>query len=485
VSGAEVDELRERLAGLERALAERDALIAELRVQLASSQARVVELEARLGMDSSNSSKPPSSDSPFDKPAPKSLRGKSGRKPGGQPGHAGCTLRQVDDPDKVITHEPGRCCSCGAGLSGRPVTSVTARQCFDIPPVRIVVTEHRMVERECSCGVRTRAGAPAGVVAPVQYGPRVGAIIVYLYAGQMLSKARTAEAVAELFDTPVSAGTVAAITARAAGALDGFCELARTRLAGAEIAHFDEPGLRVHGKLRWVHSASTPNCSLITVHDKRGVAAMNDAGVLPEFTGVAVHDAWAPYDTYTAAEHALCNAHALRELQAVIDTTDTVEADTEDCWAARLSAALLEMKDLVDNALAADASLTVIDPAALTEARDRYRAAAKTGFDTTAGRETKLVAKHHALAKRLITRENDYLRFTTNPAVPFDNNAAEREIRMIKLRQKVSGCLRTTSGAEQFAAIRSYLGTARKHSLGFFDALTSLTEGHPWLPKTT
>lgn len=481
MSGAEVRELWERLAGLERALAERDALIAELRTELAASRVRVTELEARLGMDSHNSSKPPSTDSPFDKPAPRSLRGRSGRKPGGQPGHQGRTLRQVDDPDEVIVHEPAACRCCGANLAGQPITGVIRRQCFDIPPVKIVVTEHRMIERECGCGARTRADAPDDVPAPVFYGPRMAAIIVYLYAGQMLSKARTANAVAELFDTPVSAGTVAAIAERAAVALRGFGELVRARIAGSEVVHFDETGLRVQGKLRWVHSASTADYSLITCHDKRGVAAMDSAGVLPVFTGVAVHDAWAPYDTYTNAVHALCNAHALRELQAVTDT----HPDEPDHWSVQVAEALRAMKGLVETELATGAGLTGIDTAALEVQRKRYRAAAQSGRDRTVARQNKVMAKHHALAKRLVTREEDYLRFTTNPLVAFDNNAAEREIRMIKLRQKVSGCLRTTSGAEQFCAIRSYLATARKHGLGFFLALTDLAQGHPWLPSTT
>ncbi|MGH3096074.1 MAG: IS66 family transposase [Streptosporangiales bacterium] len=485
MSGAgEVEELRERLAALERVLSERDELIASLHAQLDASRARVAELEARLGMNSGNSSKPPASDSPFEKPAPKSLRGRSGRKPGGQPGHEGRTLRQVADPDEVIVHEPGACRCCGADLSGRPVSSVTRRQSFDIPPVKIIVTEHRMRERECACGARTRADAPYGVLAPVSYGPRVGAIVVYLYAGQMLSKDRTATAVAELFDTPVSAGTVATLARRAADGLHSFLDLVRERIAGAGVAHFDETGLRVAGKLRWVHSASTHDYSLITCHDKRGVAAMDDAGVLPGFTGVAVHDAWAPYDTYTDADHALCNAHALRELQAVTDS-HADDADPDQCWSAQLSEVLRAMKDLVDTAPESDLGLAGIDHAALDVARARYRAAARAGLDQTAARENKLTRKHHALAKRLIKREDDYLRFTSDPKVSFDNNAAEREIRMIKLRQKVSGCLRTTSGAEQFCAIRSYVATARKHDLSLFNALTSLAEGHPWLPSTT
>ncbi|MGH8959638.1 MAG: IS66 family transposase [Jatrophihabitantaceae bacterium] len=458
------------------ALLKRLAVLEGLVAQL---QAENAELRRRLGMNSANSSKPPSTDSPFEKPAPKSLRRHSGRKPGGQPGHPGTTLRQVADPEEVIVHEPHACRCCGVGLDGRPVTGITRRQLFDIPPVTVKVSEHRLVERECACGARTRADAPAGVDGPVQYGPRIAAIIVYLYVGQFLSKKRTAQALAELFGTPISHGTVAAITARAADGLTSFLELVCGRIAAAPVAHFDETGLRVDGKLRWVHSASTGKYSLIIVHDKRGTAAMDAAGVLPTFTGVAVHDAWAPYDTYRSARHALCNAHVLRELQAVKDQSPAGQW----CWAEQSADALCDMKNLVDTTLAATpTSLTDIDQAALADALHRYRSAVQIGASATTERATKVQAKHHALAKRLITREGDYLRFTIDPQVSFDNNAAEREIRMIKVRQKVSGCLRTITGAEQFCAIRSYLATASKHDIGFFHALTSLAEGHAWMP---
>jgi len=463
------------LAALEVALAQRDALIAQL-------QAENAELRRQLGMNSGNSSRPPSTDSPFEKPAPKSLRRRSGRKPGGQPGHPGTTLRQVEEPDEVIVHEPRACAGCGRALTEAPVTGLTRRQVFDIPPVTVKVSEHRLVERQCACGARTRADAPAGVDGPVQYGPRIAAIIVYLYVGQFLSKKRTAQALAELFGTPISHGTVAAMTARAAGGLDNFLELVRGRIAAAPVAHFDETGLRVDGKLRWVHSASTGKYSLIIVHDKRGTAAMDAAGVLPAFTGVAVHDAWAPYDTYRSARHALCNAHALRELQAVTDQSPAGQW----CWAEQTADALCEMKELVDTALAATGdSLTGIDQTALSDALYRYHSAIQIGATATAERATKVQAKHHALARRLIKRQDDYLRFTTDPQVSFDNNAAEREIRMIKVRQKVSGCLRTLTGADQFCAIRSYLATAAKHDIRFFHALTTLAEGHAWTPAVS
>jgi len=291
-----------------------------------------------------------------------------------------------------------------------------------------------------------------------------------------LSKARTATALAELFGTPVSAGTVSSMTARAAEGLDGFTELVRARIADAPVAHFDETGLRVAGKLRWVHSASTGKYSLITVHDRRGREAMNAAGVLENFTGVAVHDAWAPYDTYPQLSHALCNAHALRELAAVTELASQDEATAGRwCWATQVADALRELNILIHHTEAPDAVVVV-------EQVRRYRDGVVIGAHDTRARNSKQERKHHALARRLRDRRGDYLRFVTDDRVPFDNNAGEREIRMIKLRQKVSGCLRTLTGAEQFCAIRSYLATAMKHGINFFDALVTLAEGRPWMP---
>lgn len=222
------------------------------------------ELKRRLGMNSANSSRPPSSDG-LAKPVRNSLRGKTGWAPGGQAGHRGSTLAQVAIPDEVLRHEPVLCGGCGGGLAGAVEVGVSRRQVFDLPEIAVRVTEHQVVARRCGCGTVTRGAAPDAVDAPVQYGPRVAAIIVHLYLGQFLSKKRTAQALAELFGTPVSAGTVSAVTRRAAAGLDGFRELVRERIATAEVAHFDEAGLRVEGKLRWVHSASTGKYSLIWV----------------------------------------------------------------------------------------------------------------------------------------------------------------------------------------------------------------------------
>jgi transposase len=376
-----------------------------------------------------------------------------------------------------LRHEPGQCGGCGADLTDAPQVGVERRQVFDLPPMAVRVSEHQLVARRCGCGATTCADAPATVTAPVQYGPRITAIILYLYVGQFLSKKRTAQALAELFATPVSEGTVAAMTERAGDGLGEFLHQVKDRLAGTEVAGFDETGLRVAAKLHWVHCARTDKYTLITCHPKRGRAGIDDAGVLTGFTGVAVHDAWAPYDTYPGADHQLCCAHALRELQSVADTEPT---EHDRPWATQASDALVALQQLVAEAIAAGAD--ALDPDALAEQVRRYRSAAQIGITQTAARSDKPMKKHNALARRLLDRQDDYLRFTQDWRIPPDNNGSERDIRMIKLRQKVSGCLRTLTGAKQFCAIRSYLSTAAKHGERSFDTLVMLAEGRPWMP---
>jgi len=456
---------------------EQARVIAELRERVAALEAENAELKRRLGMDSTNSSKPPSSDSPFTKPAPKSLRRKSGRKPGGQPGHPGSTLALVDNPNERKRHEPGACMSCGASLADAPEVGMERRQVFDLPPITVRVTEHQLITRRCDCGITTCGTAPDGVLAPAQYGPRITAIILYLYVGQFLSKKLTAAALAELFGTPVSEGTVAAMTRRATDGLDGFLSQVKDCIADAEVAGFDETGLRVAGTLHWVHCARTGKYTLITCHPQRGTKGIDAAGVLGRFRGVAVHDAWAPYDTYADVNHQLCCAHALRELAGV---TDAAPSDADWCWAIQAGDALVAMQKLVVEGIVTGAD--TVDADALNWQIQLYRSAVQIGVTQTAARSNKTMRTHNALARRLLERQEDYLRFTIDWRIPADNNGSERDIRMIKLRQKVSGCLRTLAGAEQFCTIRSYLSTAAKHGRNFFDTLVMLAGGRPWLP---
>jgi transposase len=451
-----------------------------LRRQVTALAAEVADLRARAGKNSRNSSLPPSQDGPG-RPAPKSQRGKSGRKPGRPKGQPGATL-EFAEPGEVIVHEPGRCAGCGLDLAGAELAGMIRRQVTDVPPVRAAVTEHQMTARRCGCGTITAAPPPPGVTAPVQYGPRLTAIGAYLWHGQFLSRNRTCQAIGELFGVTVSPAAVTAMVTRVTAALGPALEAIRQAVTAAPVAHFDETGFRVAGKLAWVHSASAGRHALITVHPKRGREAMDAAGVLPSFAGIAVHDAWAPYDTYQDLEgHGLCCAHALRELQAVTDTAPAGQW----CWATQAADALRAMKRLADAALTADGPLDRTGPDQLAAARHRFRSAVLIGEKQTAARSGPLMAKHHALARRLRRRQDDYLRFTTDPRVPFDNNPAEREIRMTKLRIKVSGCMRSMTGAQAFCAIRSYLSTAAKHGIGTLDAITSAASGTAWIPATS
>ena len=451
------------------------ALVVELRAVNARLVERVAELERRLGANPRNSSRPPSSEG-YAKPPPRSQRRSSGRRPGGQPGDEGRTLRQVDEPDVLVVHAPAACSGCGGSLTAAAVVSVEARQVFDLPAARLVVAEHRLEHRRCAgCGTVTMAAAPGGVGAPTQYGPGVRAVGCYLVGAQHLPYARAAGVLADLLAAPVSTGSVATWVTTAAAGLDGFTAALRTGLAAAEVACFDETGLRVEGALAWVHSASTDILTLYTCHPRRGVEAMDAAGVLPTFAGVAVHDGWKPYRRYRAA-HGLCNAHHLRELAGIIDTDGPG-------WAQDMALLLVEIHRGV--ARAKDAGAHGLAPVLLATYSARYQAILHAGWaanpDPGRGRRRSPAAN---LLHRLDGHRDDVLRFAADFRVPFDNNLAERDIRMVKLRQKISGCLRTMPGAQAFCAIRSYLSTAAKNGQPAITVLRQLHEGQAWLPAT-
>jgi transposase len=470
--------LRELLAERDARIAEQAAENAVLREALAELQSQVADLAAQVKANSRNSSKPPSSDG-LAKPSPKSLRGRSGRKPGRPKGQPGATMELTDHPGKKVRHRPARCGRCGKSLKNAPVTAVERRQVIDIPPVKAVTTEHQVLTVECGCGCETKAQAPDGVTAPVQYGPRIMGTGIYLRHGQFLSRDRACRALSDMFGCAPSPGALAAAARKTAGFLAPALAAITRHLVSAEVVHFDETGFRTAGKLAWVHSASAGKLALFTVHAKRGKDGMKAAGVLPSFAGIAVHDAWAPYDTFgNVAGHALCGAHLLRELVAVTETGTALDRT----WAQQAIDALLALDEAADAARAAGRA--VIDAEARTRHEDWYRQAAEAGIALSAARRGKLQQKRHALATRMKNREGDYLRFARDLRVPFTNNAAEQAIRMSKLRIKISGCMRSMAGAEEFCALRSYLATAARHNIGALDALTSAFQGQPWIPET-
>ena len=454
-------------------------LVAELRAANAVLAARVAKLEARLGKNSQNSSKPPSTDA-FVKPPPRSLRRASGRKPGKQPGGQGFGLSLVADPDQVVVHVPLACASCGGDLGGAPVVGESARQVFDLPPIRLVSVEHRVQRRACSCGAVTTAPFPAEVSAPACYGPGVAALGAYLLGRQHLPVARAAEAMADCFGAPVSTGYLSGLLPAAADRLGGFVDAARSGLIASEVAHFDETGGRVAANLQWIHVACTDRFTLYHLASGRGKDSIDAGGVLPGFTGVAVHDGLAAYRKYPV-DHALCAAHHLRELAGI------GEATGQD-WPTGLAELLVQIHVAVQDAKTR--SKTKLPARQLNAYRRRYRALIAEGQSLnpppprTGKRGRPALGPAGSLLRRLEDYADDVLRFATDFRVPFDNNQAERDVRMIKLQQKISGGWRSETGARSFLDVRSYLSTAHKHSESPMTVLHDLFTGNPWTPAS-
>jgi len=450
-------------ASAEAVIAAQQALIVELR-------ARIAELERQLGLNSGNSGKPPSSDGLKKKPVRvTNLRERSGKKPGGQKGHPGKTLSRTEDPDITVDHFPETCAGCGAELDKTMANGHTARQVFDLPePQPLIVTEHRAHGCLCTaCGTQTRAAFPEGVTAPVQYGARIAAVVVYLLHYQLLPEKRLAALMADLFGVNLVTATIAGMSRSCAARFQGFAATVRDQVAAAPVKHMDETGFRIGGKTQWLHIASTIWLTFYRVSPKRG-------SLLENVLGIVVHDHWKPYYTLKGVLHALCNAHHLRELQALI------EIEKEDwarkmqrllrraCHAANLareqnvalSSGLLALFErCYDAVLTEGFAFHEAQPALISTARKRR------------GRAPRRVG--HNLLLRLSTRKADVLRFLSDPTVPFTNNLAERDGRMMKLRQKISGGFRSYDGAEDFAVIRSLISTARKQGWDILQALTS------------
>ncbi|MGH2843865.1 MAG: IS66 family transposase [Solirubrobacteraceae bacterium] len=450
---------------------ELEALVVELRAEL-------VELKTQLAANSRNSSRPSSTDGfskPVVDPKKRSLRRSSGRKQGGQEGHGGARLDRAAVPDGTVEHPPERCDGCGRDLgAAESVPGGESRKVFDVPQQRVLgVIEHVTTLRRCECGQVSCGEFPAGVAAPTQYGSRVRALGVYLHVFQHLPYDRACQALADLVGAAVSTGTLTDwVTAAAAGLCD-FDERLRALLTDAPVAHFDETGARIAGRLGWVHSASTSTLTRYTAHERRGSQAIDHANVLPGFHGVAVHDGWAPYRNYTDCDHGLCNIHHLRELQAAIEAGHA--------WPIAMSCLLMDTKTLIEHANAAGQDS--LSPQAVRELADSYQAVIGMGHDEHPATTAKKTKAHNLLI-RLERHQADVLRFAHDFRVPFGNNQAEQDIRMVKLQQKISGCWRTQDGARRFLTIRSYLSTARKNGIGALHALDALTTGTPWLPAS-
>lgn len=451
-----------------------------LQDQLDEVVQRVQELENQVAKNSRNSSKPPSSDG-LRKPKTRSLRRSEGRKPGGQEGHEGHTLEMKANPDHIEVHELNECPHCESNLSGVAVSDRVRRQVYDVPPVRIEVTEHQAEIKHCpGCGQQVQAAFPEGVTQPVQYGPRLKAQASYLNSYHFVPIARTCELLGDFYGhTPAWAFVGDANQAVAAGCEPALVEI-QQQLLQAPVAHFDESGLRVDGQLQWLHSASTEWLTYLALHPKRGQEAMQQIGILPDFTGWALHDHWAPYLAFEQCSHAFCNAHHLRELQFIID-------QYEQPWASEMSSLLYDIKAEVTE-VADDAQS--LAPDRLAHYETEYEAILQRGFKANPapekpptkkrGRQKQSPPKN--LLDRLDKHRSGVLAFMYDFDIPFDNNLAERDIRMVKVKQKVSGAFRTRQGAQTFCDIRSYISTVRKQGANVIAAIQDALAGQPFIP---
>ncbi len=458
-------------------------LATELEARVRVLEAENVALRAKLGANSRNSSKPPSSDGPDVKPHPQSQRVRSGRPSGGQPGHEGHTLRFVDAPDEVVVHAPAQCCGCGQSLAGVPAQRWERRQVVDIPPIKARIIEHQAHTTCCPhCGRKTSGAFPVAVAAPVQYGPQVTTLAVYLTQEQLLPVARASAVLGEVFACPVAEGTVERAVATCHDRLADAEAAIKQGVTAADVAHFDETGVHLKETTAWLHVASTPRLTFYAVHQKRGHVAMDAIGVLPHFRGQAVHDALASYWRYRQCGHVACNAHHLRELTFV-------EEQLGQHWARDLKDLLGEIKHAVDDARAGGQARLPAD--VQQEFARRYDAVVEEGVQAnppsppTGKRGRPKRGKAGSLADRLRDHKAETLAFMADFAAPFDNNQAERDSRMTKVREKISGCFRTSTGAERFCRIRGYISTVRKQGIPVFSALSQAMVGTPPLPLTT
>ena len=446
------------------------SLVLRLEAELLQLRQEIKALKDRLALNSRNSGKPPSTDG-LGKPAPKSLRRKTGRKPGGQPGHPGRTLQPTAQPDHTLVHSLDRC-PCGKcpghSLRQEPVLDYERRQVFELPAKPLEVTEHQAEVKRCPIsGRQVTAAFPPQVNAPAQYGSRFRAQMLYFSNQQFIPHHRLAQLCLDLYGQPLSEATIVAGNERAYQNLELFEQRVRTLLPQAPVNHCDESGLRVAGRLHWLHVVSNLQLTFYGVHPKRGAEAMDDLDIIPRCKNWIVHDHFKAYFTYDECLHALCNEHHLRELKFLWE-------EQQEAWADELSGFLLECNQRRKLA-------GVPDEKAFEEIRARYQAILAKGRRRHPGNPG-AQSKAANLLDRLEGYDLCVLAFLCDPDVPFTNNQGERDIRMEKVRQKISGCFRTFHGAEVFARIRGFISTCRKQGRNILEELENAILGNPFMP---
>lgn len=447
-------------------------IIDEFETRITTLEKRILELESRLNKNSKNSSKPPSSDGLGRAKRTNSLRQKNtGRKAGGQPGHIGQTLHQSETPDTTQTLTLNTCPACGGDLTEQPIAAVETRQVFDLPDIKMLVTQYLGERKLCPhCGELVSAAFPCGVVAPVQYGPGMQTAMTYLNVRQLIPCARVAETCQDLFGHRPSAGSVVQSVARCAELLAPHVEEIRVTLSQSSLLHADETGVRCIGKTHWIHVASDDTHSHFHYSAQRGSAGIEEGDLLTHFTGTLVHDFWGAYDNY-GSSHGRCNAHLLRELIAFRETGQE--------WAGQLIDVLLEIKKQAEQAR--EKVQAQIEEPTRQRLQNNYDKWVKNGLRNhpekthpTGKRGRIAQSKETNLLKRLRDKREEVLHYMNDLRVPFDNNQAERDLRMIKVQQKVSGSFRSEEGAKRFCTIMSYVSTLRKQGKDLMSSIKTV-----------
>jgi len=439
-------------------------------------------LRNQLNKTSQNSSKPPSSDGLKKPPRTTSLREKGIKTNGGQKGHTGHTLKMVENPDHTVPYEVSKCPCCNRSLKDIDADGHEIRQEFDLPPVKIEVTEHQVERKTCPfCKTVTTASFPSDVKFPVQYGSRIKSLAVYLNNYHFIPLERTSDFFEDIFGHRISQATILQANLLGEEKIKPANEVIKQQLINANVVNFDESGSRVKGKLHWLHVASTPFHTYYSIHKKRGQEAMDDIGILPYFMGIAMHDAWAPYFSYVHMKHALCNVHHLRDLKFI-------EGQYNQEWEMEMFSLLLDIKKEVENT---NPFYDCLDDSKILDFEKQYDEIIEKGLEINPpsisperkkrGRIKQSPPKN--LLDRLKLRKEEILLFMHDFSVPFDNNQGERDIRMIKVKQKVSGSFRTMEGARIFCSIRGYISTARKNGCCVIDAIQDAFDGKPFIPS--
>jgi transposase len=465
VSGSELPSREELLAVIEAQARTIEAL-----------QAEVVELKRRLGLNSGNSSQPPSADGPGVSPS-RAARRRSGRKPGKQPGAGGSALLQISDPDEIVDHVPAACGGCGADLADASAVGMVRRQVHDIPTIAPVVVEHRLHRRRCTCGTTTTAAAPAGVGAAAVYGPNLRALAVYLLVFQHVPVARTAMLISDLTGARPSTGWISSQLSAVAGVLIDVEKLIKSLIVLSQVIHVDETSSNINGARWWLHVAGTDTLTAYHLHRSRGRVAVTEFGVLPAFRGTVVHDALSVYDAYPDARHALCSAHITRELVAA------AEADPDQVWPEQALRALHGLNTAARQAR--NQQLSAIPPEIADPLLRSWRHAILVGLAEHRRVPGRRQSKTRNLLERLRDRDHQVLLFARDLTVPFTNNQAERDVRPTKTQLKISGCHRSPATATAWLRIRGYISTIIKHGENVLDALRNAVTGNPWTPPAT